>query len=216
MRLRASLLLNLVLLLCMGLLSAQASFGDSITIYNTGESNQGTALAFGTVDPHYNLIAAPSGVGLVAYATSLNPAWISGDSSADWISPGASGDTSWPVGTYDYQTTFMVTDPSTAELSGEWTSDNNACIYLDGVNTGICTAFAGFGSLNPFDISSGFQSGMNTLDLVVTNGGNSPSPTGVLVEFTPQPPSTPEPSTVLLLGSGLLGLAVAARRRLAR
>lgn len=198
-----------------GLALGLSALGDSIVIFNTGEGTGGTALAVGQTDLHYSLISAPATVPLTAIATSPNAAWTANTSSADWISPGSSGDTSWPVGNYDYQTTFSLggLNPSTAQLSGMWTSDNDACIDLNGVSTGICTAFAGFGSLHAFTITSGFTSGVNKLDFIVDNGGG---PTGVFAQVsgTASSSAVPEPSLVSLVAIALLGLCGVFRRKL--
>jgi hypothetical protein len=199
----------------LGLVFGLSAFGNSIVIFNTGEGTGGTAQSTGQTDLHYNLISAPSGVVLDAITTSANAAWTANTATTDWISPGSSGDTGWPVGTYDYQTTFDLTglDPSTADLSGKWTSDNNGCIDLNGVSTGICSSFAGFGTASAFSITSGFKPGLNTLDFVVENGGG---PTGVFAEIsgTASPlSSVPEPSLSLLGAGGcLLGFGVLRRK----
>jgi hypothetical protein len=193
------------------------AFGDSIVIFNTGEGTGGTALPVGQTDLNYNVISAPSGAPLTALTTNPNPAWHANTAGADWISPGSSGGSSWPVGDYDYQTVFSLAglDPSTAQLSGQWSSDNDACIVLNGVNTGICSSFAGFGSLASFSITSGFLAGTNTLDFVVHNGGG---PTGVIAEVSgtaaPNPPGVPEPSSLslLVLGTSFLGLRAFRRK----
>lgn len=198
-----------------GLAFGLSAFGDSIVIFNTGEGTGGTALTVGQTDLHYSLISAPATVPLTAIATFPNAAWVSNTSSADWISPGSSGNTSWPVGSYDYQTTFSLTglNPSTAQLSGEWTSDNNAYIELNGVSTGITTGSSAYGSLNAFTITNGFKSGVNTLDFIVDNGGG---PTGVFAEVsgTATRSVVPEPSSVSLVGVAFLGLCGLFRRKL--
>src|SRR5580698_6615564 len=173
----------LLALFC-GLFSVRVALGDSIAISNTG-SSAGAALPVGTTDPNYALISAPAGVPLTAIATTPNGAWTPNTATATWISPGSSGGTSWPTGTYDFQTTFTLAageDPSTAELSGMWATDNSGCIFLNSVNTGDCTGNADFGSLTAFSITSGFLAGVNTLDFMVLN--SAPSPVGVIAEVS--------------------------------
>ena len=192
------------------------ALADTIAINNTG-STGGVALATGVTDPHYSLVSAPATVPLTAITTVPNVAWTPNTSTADWISPGSSGNTSWPVGTYVYQTTFTLSpgeNAATAQLSGMWTSDNDACIDLNGVNTGQCVGFASFGSLSAFSITSGFMSGVNTLAFVVHNGGG---PTGVIAEVsgTVSPgttPAVPEPSSLFLMGTALAAAGLFYRR----
>jgi PEP-CTERM motif len=207
--------------LLLGSAAACTAFGDSIVVFNTGESG-GVAQTVGQTDTHYSLISAPANVPLTAIATARNGAWTANTATADWISPGSSGATSWPVGNYDYQTTFDLSglNPSTAQLSGSWASDNNGCIFLNGANTGDCTGFAAFGSLTAFSITSGFVSGVNTLDFEVTNGGG---PSGVIAEASGTataasgvtgPSNVPEPSSLLMVGASLLGVGGLLRRKL--
>jgi PEP-CTERM motif len=203
-----------------GLMWASNAFGDSITIFNTGESSGGPALASGQTDSHYSLISAPAGVPLTAIATAPNAAWTANTATADWIGTVSGGALSSAVGTYDYQTKFDLTgdNPSTALLSGLWTSDNQGCIFLNGTNTGDCTGETAFGSLQSFSISTGFTSGINTIDFIIDNGGG---PTGVIAEVSGTVSSgsvgsaVPEPSTFALVGTSLLGLCGTLRNKLA-
>ena len=151
-----------------GLMWASNAFGDSITIFNTGESSGGPALATGQTDSHYSLISAPAGVPLTAITTAPNAAWTANTATADWIGTVNGGALSSAVGNYDYQTTFNLTgdNPSTASLSGLWTSDNQGCIFLNGTNTGDCTGGAAFGSLQSFSITSGFISDTSLVKLL--------------------------------------------------
>jgi len=213
--------LSLALLaLSCGSCLAPAAFAGPVTIYNTGVNNSGTALTAGQTDTHYTLISNPTGVTETAVATTADPLWIANTTTASWISPGPSGLTSWDAGDYDYRTTFNLTgdNPATADLSGDWTSDNQGCIYLNGANTGVCTGNADFGSLEAFSLSTGFISGVNTLDFIVDNTGG---PTGVLTEdlsvtASATPSAVPEPSSLALLATGALSCLGGLSRRLRR
>ena len=87
----------------------------------------------------------------------------------------------------------------------------------------------GFGGpMTPFNITNGnaalgqatFMGGNNIVTFGVVNdstnhgamaGGNTP--TGVRVYFTSATASVPEPGMLVLMGAGLIGLTVVARRR---
>ena len=202
------------ILLCVFVLAGGA-FANTIAVYNTGQATLGgNAIATGLTDPHYTLISAPMGVTLQAITSTAHPAWIANQTTADWINPTGTGTSNLPPGNYDYETTFDLTGlvPGTAKLSGNWATDNNSCIYLNGVNTGQCTAFAAFGGLTAFSITSGFQAGVNTLEFKVTNGATTNNPTGLLVEIAGTASPVPEPSSLMLLGTGLAGFAGMIRR----
>jgi PEP-CTERM motif len=194
-------------------LAVTPSFANSITIYSTG-AGLGSG---GVSDPNYQVFSAPSGVPVGGQAlTLIDSGWVAAPAGTQWINP--FGDTeNAPAGYYDYRTTFSLTglDPGTASLSGYWAADNGASILLNGsaaVGTGtIIPSPYGFKNLTAFTITGGFQPGLNTLDFVVYNESGE---TGLVAEITGTASPAPEPSSLLLMGSGLIGLGGALRRKL--
>ena len=201
----------------LGLLGlAGGAHAASVTIFNTGVDSTGTPLPDGTVgDPNYVLTSVPGGsttdimVLTSAGGFPIGP-WLGDDAISAWIGPNNDSEADGPVGLYDYQTTFDLAgvDPTTASLVGQWATDNEGVdILINGVSTG--NTAGGFSSWYSFDISSGFVSGVNTLDFIVNNDGG---PTGLRVELSGTADATPEPAPSLMLAIGLAGLGVLKRR----
>lgn len=223
---QATYLLTVVLLLA---LAATPSFANSILIHSTGEG-LGSG---GILDPNYMLIGGgPYGnlpPSLFTTPPFLSGGWVAPPTGTQWVNP--SGNTlEADNGEYDYQTTFSLAglNPTTAILTGEFAADNDACISLNGSPTGACTAdpcgfqFCGFEELTPFTIGPcpggpncglvGFLPGKNTLDFFVYN--LPVSPTGLVVTINGTASSTtPEPPSLVIFGSGVLGVAGLLRRK---
>ena len=117
------------------------------------------------------------------------PYWTADDANSAWITPGdalsnAGNGYQEPQGDYDYQTTFDLTgfDPTTASIVGQIGADNTVThVLLNGQAVGYTPTNVGnnFSSLNALSISSGFISGVNTLEFLVHNDpGDSYNPTG--------------------------------------
>lgn len=200
-------------------------------LYNTGSTSEGS------VDPHYALTvsADPSSTAYVASSfpstwlpntpppgPSFNSSLVAQIPVSKWIAPAANQITAG-AGNYIYQTTFDLTgfSPSTASITGRWAAnDMGLDILINGLSTGQTTG----GTFNPFAISTGFISGINTLDFLVLNDPSilGLNPTGLRVEFlsatalsaSGTPTSVvPLPAAAWLLGSGLVGLFSFARRK---
>lgn len=159
---------------------------EVIILFNTGVADNGTLLPAGAVDPHYQLIFSsdPRYPGPDARVPSpIDTAWLPNGPDSQWIAPRPEYP-SVQGGIYIYQTTFDLTglDPYTAVIVGQWATDNDAEIFLNGVSTGIITPFVGFTQFYPFTIDSGFVEGVNTLEFVVNNGPATAS--GIRVELS--------------------------------
>jgi hypothetical protein len=225
MKLRSMVMCLCVLtLLAVGFGQLQASSIPGL--FNTGVSASGTPLSDGTLnDPHYALVSVPGGTTTTLIRTSAGgfpiPPYIGDDSLSAWIGPNNNQSLDGPVGIYDYRITFNLTGfmSSSAVITGGWSSDNDGvAILLNGVNTGNApTSFTQFSiGFAPFSISTGFLPGINTLDFIVNNGATTANPTGLRVEMTGTATPTPEPGSLVLLGTGLAGFAGVIRRKLNR
>ena len=100
--------------------------------------------------------------------------WVKDDAHSAWI---GWQDAPYPgnYGVYTFRTTIDLTgaDVSNVKITGLWAADQYAHIDLNGKATGQSVGDwnwegSKFPNLNPFSISDGFISGMNTLDFVVT------------------------------------------------
>jgi hypothetical protein len=197
----------------------QSAHAKVIPLFSTGTDSSGNLLPGGSADPHYDVTGpgVPGGGPAAVYSpSSLWFQWAPNDPHSGWIGFQDSFSSS-PHGDYTYVQTFDLTgyDPSTASLSGLWAADQFGSIDLNGSPTGISVPdgnwnAGSFPNLNPFTITSGFQSGLNTLAFIVTEPDDGDGLRVSNLSLTES--AVPEPSTAVLLTLGCVVVLVIARR----
>ncbi len=197
-----------------GILSiAGVASAGTITLPGTGQN------VSGGLDQNYQIISDTTGLytGTLpgdAPVVTAQPAVWDTLAGTQWIGPAANEyfTGSSFVGTTVYQTTFSLTNPSSASLSFYVVVDNAVNIYLNGTEVANVGAgnnqYQGFWAPSLISIGSNFISGTNVLKFEVLNGGNA---TGLDIS------NAPEPSTLYLAGVALaaVGLLRFRKRRAA-
>jgi len=165
-------------------LSVTAGGSTSVSVYSSGQNvTNGRDNSYQIVADTTGEIAAPAAAFVV---TSLAGGWTTIPGAA-WIAPSAdqSNATRNPccANTSDrYRTTFTVSgSPSSAALNLTIAADDYVDVLLNGNSVFTHPNTAMWGTPVPFSITSGFVSGTNTLDFLVTNASG---PTGLIVAVT--------------------------------
>ena len=176
-----------------------------VGLFSTGVDDVGKVLLDGQVDLHYEI----DGGFLPSYAIAKAPAWAEPPANASWIGPSSSTEND-PVRNYSYTTSFILNgfDPDTATITGNWATDNDAHIYLNGLYTGNSKDIFGYETLAPFSITKGFVPGLNVLEIRVNNYPSArDNPTALLLsDVEGHAAPVPEPHSWSLLLASITAL----------
>ncbi len=221
-------------------ITGTASIGGPViigTLFNTGVDDSNSLLPANSVDPHWKLIQNPdpsnpgtnafvvNDVGGVVPFGSQSAVWSKNGPKSKWIgckanqsspSPYSEPNTVGP-GNYTFRLNFDLSgfNPKTVIIKGVFVSDTYTLdIRLNGVSTGFKDLNQNDWVYQPFVnflLTSGFVSGINTLDFVVVNTIISPSGLRVELSGTAQLAGTNNPGRILRVTIGNTELFVPAQ-----
>ena len=122
-------------------------------VFSTGLSDSGTLLEANARDPHWDLTASPdaSYPGPATWVVQDGfpiPPWLANSPESRWIGPRADAGAGAAAGNYTYTTRFSLADfdPTTAVLTGRWSSDNSGVDILHREDTNKVIAYRRHGA----------------------------------------------------------------------
>jgi hypothetical protein len=197
-------------------------FASAATILNlaTGQDGSGNIQTIGdSVDANWiyndSFFSPATGNAKVVGATSadFSSSWFANGPNSSWIAPDPDTTDNGPA-PYTFSLTFDTNGyylSSLAFVGGGWAIDDQGTLSLNG-NILSTLNFGSFFNLSPFSPpNEDFVNGINTLTITIT--GDDDFEEGVRLEGMLTGTPTPEPSTILLLGAGLIALVACSKLR---
>ena len=173
-------------------------------IRSTGTDSSGSLLSEGALDPNWTVTKPGATVAVQAFATKAiaPPSWFPNRSTSRWISSALDSGLGDLPGNYSYRTSFDLTgfDPTSVQIKMQISVDDELVdIKLNNQSVGLKISGPGgipFRFSHGMQISSGFISGINTLEFIVFNQGTVNNPTAIQaqLEFASVPQRLPLPT----------------------
>ena len=206
---RVTTICAMVILLCV-----TCGRAEVVKNISTGWDNSaGAVIDASQPDPDYTISPGDLTATVLPEAFPIPP-WFANSETSKWIGFDAPSSNADPI-VYDFATTVSMDGflPETATVAGTWSTDNvGQDILVNGVSTGISND-GNFGALHDFSIPAGFfQAGDNDIVFRFENAPPGVNPAGLRVEAIVEAVVVPEPTSILMLGVGLVSIAVSRRR----